>query len=440
MKKQKSQAYIDRLERTKWFRNERFGMFIHWGLYSIPARGEWVRSTEKISIEDYQQYFDEFNPSDCDMREWAKLAKASGVKYAVLTAKHHDGFCLFDSKFTEYKSTKTLAGRDFIREFVDAFRAEGIKVGIYYSLVDWYHPDYPAYGDRQHPMRDNIEYKDKNHNFDNYLTYMHEQVRELCTNYGIIDILWFDFSYWKMKGDVWKASELTKMIRSLQPNVVINNRLGGNIEASEPEIYAGDYHGPEQIIPDAMLVDEEGDPIAWEACITLNRSWGYCSTDKDFKSSAFVIQTLANCVSKNGNLLINIGPNAKGIIPPQSAKMLLEVGQWLKDNGKSIYECGPAPIEKQEWGRFTWDGKKLYAHIDKPVLGQIYFKGMKNKIKKARLLSDGSEIILSEYWNQDNGVDKYGTAEDVFVNFGHPVANSFDLPDAKGTVIEFELK
>lgn len=182
-----------RWNRTRWMREERFGMFIHWGLYAIPARGEWVRSTERISVEDYEQYFEEFDPVCYDPKKWAKLARQAGMKYAVLTTKHHDGFCLFDSAYTDYKATNTKAGRDLVREYVDAFRAEGIKVGFYYSLLDWHHPDYPHYGDRQHPMRENPAYGNEKRNFSNYVTYLHNQVRELMTNYGKIDLLWFDF-------------------------------------------------------------------------------------------------------------------------------------------------------------------------------------------------------------------------------------------------------
>jgi len=166
-------------ERTRWFVHDRFGMFIHWGLYAIPARGEWVRSAERISNEDYQPYFDEFDPVDFDPRAWARLAKRAGMRYAVMTAKHHDGFCLFDSKHTGYKATNTKAGRDLVREYLDAFRAEGLKVGLYYSLLDWHHPDYPHYGDAHHPMRENVAFKGVKHDFGRYVEYLHAQVREL---------------------------------------------------------------------------------------------------------------------------------------------------------------------------------------------------------------------------------------------------------------------
>ena len=262
--------------KMKWFVNDRFGMFIHWGLYAIPSRGEWVRSTERISNEEYEPFFEEFNPIDYDPKAWAKAAKEAGMKYAVLTAKHHDGFCLFDSKYTDYKATNTPAGRDLVREYVDAFRAEGLKVGLYYSLIDWHHPDYPHYGDRQHPMRDNEAYKDHQYNFDNYLKYMHAQIEELCTNYGKIDIFWFDFSYDNLRGEAWKATELVRMIRSHLPDVIIDNRLEvsgegfGSLVTDSPSEYSGDFVSPEQIIPPYGILDEKGRPVVWEACITMN--------------------------------------------------------------------------------------------------------------------------------------------------------------------------
>lgn len=330
----------DRNRRTEWFLQDRFGMFIHWGLYSIPARGEWIMTNEKMSKEEYKIYFDEFNPINYDPKSWAKAAKNAGMKYAVMTAKHHDGFCLFDSKLTDYKSTNTKAKRDLIKEYVKAFRAEGLKVGLYYSIIDWHHKDFPHYGDRHHPMRDNEEFKDVDHNFENYLEYMHGQVRELCTNYGKIDILWFDFSYDDMVGERWKATELINMVRSLQPNVIIDNRLeasgenSGSIRTKNPSFFAGDFASPEQIIPPEGIVDEDGNSIPWEACITMNNHWGYSSTDKNFKSAKMIIRKLVECVSKNGNLLLNVGPNAKGhpsrILRYFRTNRSLDEGKWRK--------------------------------------------------------------------------------------------------------------
>ncbi|WP_309119939.1 alpha-L-fucosidase [Paenibacillus sp.] len=420
-----------REERVEQFLKDRFGMFIHWGLYAIPARGEWVRSVEKISNEAYQPYFEEFDASRYDPKAWARAAKQAGQKYAVLTTKHHDGFCLFDSALTDYKATNTPAGRDLVREYVDAFRAEGLGVGFYYSIIDWHHDDYPAYGDRIHPERDNPAFKDKPIDFDRYLNYMHGQVRELLTNYGPIDIMWFDFSYDDMTGEKWKATELVRMIRSIQPNIIIDNRLGGNIKAAEPEVYAGDFYSPEQIIPPGGIVDENGKSIPWEACITLNDNWGYHSEDRAYKSPKQVVRTLVECVSKNGNLLLNVGPDAKGEIPKPSLDILEGVGEWLRLNGDSIYGCGASALPKPEWGRYTQNGNKLYAHVFDRGVGPIYFQGLKGKIKKARLLRDGSELIVSVPWMADHYSDIESGA---FITL-----KGAELPDDWDTVIELEL-
>ncbi|QJD85422.1 alpha-L-fucosidase [Cohnella herbarum] len=420
-----------REERTKLFLQDRFGMFIHWGLYSIPARGEWLRGNEKMTFEQYKVYFDEFDAARYDPRAWARAAKAAGQKYAVLTTKHHDGFCLFDSRLTDFKATNTPAGRDLIREYVDAFREEGISVGLYYSIIDWNHPDYPGYGDRIHPDRDNEASKDKPIDFDRYLTYMHGQVRELLTDYGKIDIMWFDFSYDNMTGEKWKATELIRMIRSIQPDIIIDNRLGGDIRAAEPEEYAGDFYSPEQIIPPGGIVDANGVSIPWEACITLNDNWGYHSTDREYKSSAQVIRTLVECVSKNGNLLLNVGPDAKGEMTRDSLNVLEEVGEWLRLNGESIYGCGISELAKPEWGRYTQRGNKLYAHVFDRGIGPIYFAGLKGKIKRARLLRDGSELKVELPWMAEQYSDIDSGA---FINL-----KGAKLPDERDTVIELEL-
>jgi len=406
-------------------------MFIHWGLYSIPARGEWVRGNEKMSFEQYKVFFDEFDATRYDPRAWARAAKAAGQKYAVLTTKHHDGFCLFDSKLTDFKATNTPAGRDLIREYVDAFRAEGLSVGLYYSIIDWNHPDYPGYGDRIHPDRDNEAAKDKPIDFERYLDYMHGQVRELLTNYGKIDIMWFDFSYDDMTGEKWRATELIRMIRSIQPDIIIDNRLGGDIRAAEPEEYAGDFYSPEQIIPPGGIVDVNGASIPWEACITLNDNWGYHSGDREYKSAAQVIRTLVECVSKNGNLLLNVGPDAKGEITRESLDVLAEVGEWLRLNGDSIYRCGASELAKPEWGRYTQNGNKLYAHVFDRGIGPVYFAGLKGRIKRARLLRDGTELKVELPWMAEQYSDIDSGA---FITL-----KGARLPDEKDTVIELEL-
>ena len=424
------------MKRTEWFRNDRFGMFIHWGLYAIPARGEWVRSVERISKEDYQQFFDEFDPVDYDPKAWAALAKKAGMKYAVMTAKHHDGFCLFDSKYTEYKSTNTKSGRDLIREYLEAFRAEGIKVGLYFSIIDWYHDDFPHYGDKHHPERENEKFKGVKHDLDNYLDYMHNQVRELCENYGKLDILWFDFSYDDMSGETWRATELVNMVRSLQPDVIIDNRLevnapgSGSLLTDNPNIYSGDFVSPEQMIPPKGVTDNKGNPVLWEACITLNNNWGFSENDHYYKPAPMIIKKLVECVSKGGNLLTNVGPDAKGNIPPESVEILSDVGEWMERNNKSIYSCGISEISKPDFGRITQNGNKIYYHVMDAPIGFVLLEGIEEKqIKKVRLLSTGSELRTSKSWINEH-------YPGVFVSLGpDPI-----LPDTTDTVIEVELK
>lgn len=432
---QQSHAYIQRQKRTEWFRHDRFGMFIHWGIYAIPARGEWVRNKERLTLEDYQPYFDKFNPVNFDPTQWAKIAKAAGMKYAVITAKHHDGFCMWDSEFTEYKVTNTPYQKDILKMWVEAFRNEGLKVGFYYSLIDWHHPDYPNVGN--HPMHGDSEWDKKKYNFDNYLTYMHNQVKELLSNYGKIDIMWFDYSFGEYSGEKWKATELVKMVRKIQPDILIDNRLGGNPHHSEPEVYAGDFEGPEQVIPSYPMLNENGYPIPWELCLTLNNHWGYAANDFQYKSSEEMVRILVNCVSKGGNLLLNVGPDALGEIPEESVKILKGIGKWMKENGESIYGCSIADYPTPEWGRYTQNGNILYAHIMMQMAGQICLSGLKGKIESATLLRDGSEVQVSGFWLGDRF---YIPDDDIFINFGMPVQHTYRLPDKVDTVVKIVLK
>lgn len=429
-----------RTERTEWYRDARFGMFIHWGLYAIPARGEWLRSNERMPKEEYDKFFDEFTAENYNPKEWARLAKKAGMKYAVLTAKHHDGFCLFDTQLTDFKSTNAPCHRDLVREFLDAFRAEGIHVGLYFSIIDWRHPDFPHYGDKFHPMRDNPEYSNENRNFDNYLEYMHGQVRELLTNYGKLDLMWFDFSYDNMKCDTWKADKLIAMVREIQPWIVTDNRLegsaedAGSIRTLNPTPYSGDFASPEQMIPPACICDEAGNPLPWEACITLNNNWGYASRDHHYKSPKLVVRTLVECVSKGGNLILNVGPNAKGEIPKESVEILEKVGEWMSANGAGIYGCTFSEYPKPEWGRFTQKGNKLYAHIYEEQVGAICLPNMAGKVESMRLVSDGSEIKETFFWN----LKEYG--ENAFFFFSPKDMDCYPLPDEIDTVVEITLK
>ena len=421
--------------RTQWYRDARFGMFIHWGVYAVPARGEWVMSDEKISVSEYQKYVRTFRPEKFNAEELAQLAKEAGMKYAVMTAKHHDGYCMFDSQLTDYTSVK-YTGHDFIREYIDAFRRAGLKIGLYYSLLDWHHEDYPHYGDRHHPMRDNIDYKDREHDFGRYLEYMHGQIRELCTSYGKIDILWTDFSYDDMRADTWQGEKLVRMIRSLQPDIILNNRLEasgegfGSLLSAHPNITSGDFVSPEQIVPPEGIRNEAGEPIMWESCVTMNNHWGYCRDDHYFKPADMILHKLTECVSKGGNLLLNVGPDEQGQLPEEETEILKQIGSWMKINHESIYGCGPSGIAKPEYGRITRNGDHIYYHVYEGQFGGIPLPGIRREdIASIRLLGKGN-VRISDSWITSN------YPELVFADLGEdPV-----LPDRTGTVIEIILK
>ncbi len=423
--------------RMKWFTEARFGMFIHYGLYSIPARGEWVMSDEEMTDDQYRKYFDAFDPCDLDMRQWAKAAKDAGMKYMVMTAKHHDGFCLYDSKYTDFKSTNTACHRDLVREYVDAVREQGLKVGLYFSLIDWRHPDFPHYKDRQHPMRNHPECGNEGRDFDRYLKYMHAQVRELMENYGKIDLLWLDFSYDDLRGEAWKATELVSMIRSLQPDIILNNRLEvsgegfGSLAEGHPTPYHGDFITPEQMIPPAGLKDPAGNSLVWEACVTMNGHWGYCAQDHFFKPSSMLIRKLVECVSKGGNMILNVGPDAKGNFPKESVRILHEIGNFMRDNGDSIYGSGACAARPEGMYRLTQKGSRIYVHIFENTIGPFPIPGIpKNKVKGVRLLRDGSEVKISTSWVHSDYPDI------LFADLGpDPV-----LPDQTDTVLELELE
>lgn len=430
---------------TEWFQAARFGMFIHWGLYAVPAKpgkGEWYASIDRVPPETYRKYFDLFRPTDFDPASWARDAKRAGMQYAVLTAKHHEGFCLFDSAYTDYKSTNTAAGRDLVREFLDAFRAEGLRVGLYYSLVDWHHPDYPAYNDPFHPMRGDESRKEESCDFSRYLDYMHAQVRELCTNYGKLDLFWFDFSYEGHTGTDWRGEELVETVRSLQPGILLNSRLEasggelGSLLTDTPTPWAGDFAAPEQILPPAPLVTPSGRPVCWEANQTMNNSFGYTEGDKAYKGAPVHIRQLVECVSKGGNYLLNVGPDAKGNFPPEARRTLREMGEWMRLNGESIYGCGPGSPAEAFGCRTTAKGNKLYLHVMHLPVGPMPVSGIRpEEIKYARLLSTGAEVeVLSEGW----AVQNYPGY--TFLNLGVSWGEAFPMPAEADLVVELTLR
>lgn len=391
-------------ERLKWWTNDRFGMFIHWGTYAMAGRHEWVKKNERISDENYQKYFDHFNPDLFDPTEWAKMAKAAGMKYAVITSKHHEGFTLFDSKHTDYKATNTPYGKDLLKEWVDAFRAEGLKVGFYYSLIDWHHPDYTV--DRVHPQSagSDEEYEKLNEDRDMevYRKYLINQVTEILTNYGKVDILWMDYSFPGKNGkdrDDWGSVELMKLVRKLQPDILVNDR-------SDLKEYAGgwDFTTPEQ-----FKVSEwptyNGEKIPWETCQTFSGSWGYHRDETTWKNNKQLLVLLIESVSKGGNLLLNVGPTGRGTIDQRAQDALAQMGDWMKFNSKAIYECTQAPPEFEipENSLLTYNPEtnRLYVHLLDYPLQNFTLKGMNGKVKYAQFLHDASEIQMKEkhgYW------------------------------------------
>ena len=420
----------------KWFEDARFGMFVHWGVYSLIGRGEWVRSNERLSVQDYQPYVERFQPDSFSAETIVSLAEEAGMKYIVFTARHHDGYCLFDTATTDYQSAH-YCGHDFVREMADACHRHGMKFGLYYSLIDWHHPDYPHYGDRIHPQRDDPAWKGYDHNFSWYLDFMHEQVRELCSNYGRVDLLWLDYSYDDMRAETWQAEELVQMIRTLQPGIVLNNRLEasgegfGSLVSGSPTSVSGDFVSPEQIIPPRGIVDCNGKHVPWEACITMNNHWGYCKDDHYFKPADMLIRKLVECVSKNGNMILNIGPDGDGRIPPESVGILKEIAAWMKHSGESIHGCHGTGLEKPEYGRITVKENIVYYHVLEGMIGGIPLTGLKKEqVKKITILKTGREIPVSDTWITGNYPDI------VFADMGEDPC----LPDAADTVLKVEVR
>jgi alpha-L-fucosidase len=395
----------------EWFKKARFGMFIHWGLYSITGRDMWYYSMEEVKKEHYERLFKKFDPISYDPAKWANLAKKAGMKYAVFVAKHHDGFCLWDSKFTDFKVTNTPYGKDLLRPWLEAFRAEGFRIGIYYSLIDWHHPHFTV--DCIHPQRADIEKLNDERDFKIYVDFMHKQIRELMSEYGKIDIFWPDFSYgtWphhnknelKGKGAAdWQSEDIIKMIEELQPGILCNGRMG------LPGEIKGDFSTPEQYIPDKDITGDEG-TVMWETCETLGSGWGYCRGDTDIKTPGMVIKHIVTCVSNNGNLLLNVGPTPRGTIQDEFADCLERVGKWMDINGESIYGAGTADIKAHQTfcpefhPVFTQKGKDIYMHcFEHYPPYDVIIRNMGEKVDYIEFVSDKTEIEFESVMIDDN--------------------------------------
>ena len=376
-------------DRIAWFTEARFGLFVHWGTYAVAGRHEWVKYYEKLPEAHYRKYFEQFRADRYDPRAWAAAARAAGMRYAVLTTKHHEGFCLWDTELTDYKSTNAPVGRDLVAEFVDAFRNEGLKVGFYYSLLDWHHPDFRI--DGLHPRWDaaaGFEKLNAGRDMSRYVDYLHGQVRELVTRFDP-DILWFDFSYaddrraviGKGRAD-WQAEKLVAMIRELSPEILLNDRL------DYPE--SADFGTPEETAPHDLV------PKPWEACRTMNGSWGYAPGYQQWMSPAQVVQVLVDGVSKGGNLLLNVGPNARGDLEPKARDLLRAVGEWTELHAESIYGAGPATgFAAPPDARLTRRGNRLYVHLFNWPAGHLVLDGLGDRVEFASFVHDGREVPMT---------------------------------------------
>ena len=383
--------------RLEWWREARFGMFIHWGLYSIPAgawqdkttHGEWIRQTAQIPLEVYDQFISDFNPLKFDADEWVRMAKAAGMKYIVLTSKHHDGFCLFNSDYTDFDIMNTPFKRDILKELADACQEQGIKLCWYHSIMDWHHPDYLPRRSWEDRPADGAE-------LDRYITYMKNQLRELVTNYGDIGVLWFD-GEWE---DTWNheyGQDLYDYVRSLQPSIIINNRVdvgrSGMQGLTKKGSYAGDFGTPEQEIPPTGIPG-----VDWETCMTMNDHWGYNKNDNNWKSDVDLIRKLADIASKGGNFLLNVGPTAEGLFPQPSIDRLHAIGRWMQVNRDAIYGTSASPFKDLSWGRCTQKSVKgdtrLYLHVFSwPADGQLVVPGIYNNPGDAFLLADPTQKL-----------------------------------------------
>jgi alpha-L-fucosidase len=391
-------------QRMAWWREARFGMFIHWGLYAIPAGewkgnttyGEWILNNARIPVAEYEQFRARFNPTKFDAREWVRIAKNAGVRYIVITTKHHDGFALFDSALTDWDVMATPFKRDIMKEMVDACREAGIRIGWYHSIMDWHHPDYL-------PRRDWDTRSARGANYERFVEYLKGQVREILTKYGPIDVMWFD-GQWEKTWTHERGLDMYRYVRSLQPDIIVNNRVdkgGGDYGLTRDTSFAGDFGTPEQEVPPMGLPG-----VDWESCMTMNDHWGYNSHDQNWKSSEQLIRTLVDVASKGGNLLLNVGPTAEGLIPQPSIERLAAMGAWLKTNGEAIYGTSASPFPALSWGRATRKvvpgGTRLYLHVfEWPKNGKLAVGGLLSEPTSAFLLSDGSRRPLRMGRNAD---------------------------------------
>lgn len=391
--------------RMQWWREARFGMFIHWGLYAIPAGqwngkpvasiGEWIMNNADIPVADYEKLAGQFNPTKFNAAEWVKIAKQAGMKYMVITSKHHDGFCLFKTAATKYNAVDgSPYGKDILKQLADECRKQGVVFCAYYSIMDWHHPAQTKEGKKYNPTKIVDDRKAE------YVAFMKQQLKELIEQYDVA-VLWFDGEWpnWWTEPD---GQDLYAYLRKLKPTLVINNRVGKGRKGMEglskgDQHYSGDFGTPEQQIPATGLPG-----VDWESCMTMNDTWGFKRDDHKWKSDKALIQNLIDVASKGGNYLLNVGPTAEGLIPPESVERLEKIGKWMAVNGESIYGTQASPFGKPAWGRCTrkalsGGNSRLYLHVfDWPKDGKLVLPEAKFRPLAASLLANGQKLLVAQ--------------------------------------------
>lgn len=407
---------------TTWFDTARFGMFIHWGHSSQQGielswpmvGGNAALPEADMTVAEYQSSAATFNPTNWDPVSLARTVKSLGMQYAVFTTKHHDGYAMFDTKTSDFGVMHSPYGRDIVREFVDAFRAEGLRIGLYFSLIDWHHPDYPAFKDEDKPYRFGRSRPPSDEQWARFIDVMFEQVRELLTNYGQIDVLWFDGG-WERKPEQWKAKELEALARELQPGILLNDRL--------PTV--GDFETPEQFVPAQAPAE------TWETCMTLNESWAYNPNDTAWKSPRKLVHTLCEVAGRGGNLLLNVGPMGDGSLMPEQRSILGAMQRWLAANQQSIVGTEPGLEPWQFYGPSTKRGGTTYLHLLMRPYETVTVRGVPiKKVKSVRVVSSGRDLdfttrcaILDQWFNPNPlGEVTIEVPEDVLDSFATVLA------------------
>lgn len=411
---------------ANWFDTARFGMFIHWGISSV---GGWELSwplaggvavlphSDNVSIDDYYACAAKFRPSRFDPRAWARLARRAGMQYGVLTAKHHDGFAMFDTKLSDFSAAR-LAGIDLVREYAEAFRSEGLRVGLYYSLSDWHHADYPAFREADKPYNFFALPQPTPEQWSRYLEFLFGQVRELLSGYGRIDVIWFDGQWERQPPDLWKPVELRDMIKKLQPEILINDRLPG----------CGDFDTPEQFVP--ALPPER----AWEVCLTMNETWGYNPRDTAYKSARELVHTLCEVAGRGGNLLLNVSPTADGQLPPEQVDRLEAIAGWMEANGESILGTTPGLEPWQFYGPSTRRGDTFYLHLLMRPYETVSVRGVPiARVRSVRAVASGKAL---RYRTRCAVIDSIANADPL----GElTIAVPKEATDRQATVIAVEM-